>query len=328
MLQQSILIPPGHEHAAAIPSPASPAGRSRRRLNVWTAYRLGFQLKSGARRGAAGATRAIAKLAAKPKQLVRCVSPIDYVRYREFDFAFRAAARHAPAPRRVLDISSPKLVPLTLARQNPSAQVFATDVLDREVNWVRGAAERLGLKNVTAEVQDARSLAYPDDHFDLITSISVFEHIAPEIDGELPAVRELARVLAPGGTAVLTVPFSRNYFADYKTGEVYERSSAAGEPIFFQRFYDRDLLMRNIVRASGLELVELQFIEERFFLKDPRKRMAHYINASPRQNFWFGPWYPLLSHVFLSAPKALERCGKPYLACVVLRKPAEPSPVR
>lgn len=82
------------------------------------------------------------------------------------------------------------------------------------------------------------------------------------------------------------------------------------------------LLGRLLGRASGLELVGLQFIEERYFLKDPRKRMAHYINASPRQNFWFGPWYPLLSHVFLSAPKALERCGKPYLACVILRKPA------
>jgi hypothetical protein len=81
--------------------------------------------------------------------------------------------------------------------------------------------------------------------------------------------------------------------------------------------------MRNIVRASGLELVELNFIEERFFLKDPRKRMAHYINSTEQQNTWFGPWYPLLSHVFLSPPKPLAECRKPYLACVVLRKPRE-----
>jgi SAM-dependent methyltransferase len=170
-------------------------------------------------------------------------------------------------------------------------------------------------------VQDARAFRYDDRRFDLITSISVFEHIAPEIDGELPAVREMARVLAPGGVAVLTVPFSKKYFADYVTGAAYERTGAAGEPIFFQRFYDHELLMRNIVRASGLELLELQFIEERYFLKDPRKRMAHYINGTARQTFWFGPLYPLLSHMFLSPPKPLEKCRKPYLACIVLRKP-------
>src|SRR5687768_4157745 len=139
----------------AVVTPSQPLRRPWRGLNVWTAYRLGFQLKSGVRGGAIPTARAIAKLATTPKQLSRCVSPIDYVRYREFDFALRAVQRHAASPRHVLDISSPKLVPLTLARQMPLATVHATDVLDREVNWVRGAADRLGLLNVKAEVQDA-----------------------------------------------------------------------------------------------------------------------------------------------------------------------------
>lgn len=308
------------DHAAAT-APPQPLRRPRRDLNVWTAYRLGFQLKSGSRGGPIRTVAALGKLTAQPTLLARSIAPIDYVRYREFDFALRAVQRHAPAPRRVLDIGSPKLIPLTLARQMPMAQIRATDVLEREANWVGGAAGRLGMGNLRAEVQDARALSCDDESFDLVTSISVFEHIAPEIDGELPAVRELARVLAPGGTAVLTVPFARRYFADYVTGSAYERTGAPDEKIFFQRFYDHDLLMRNIVRASGLELAELQFIEERYFLRDPRRRMAHYVNSSPRQNFWFGPWYPLLSHVFLSPPKPLERCRKPYLACIVLRKP-------
>jgi ubiquinone/menaquinone biosynthesis C-methylase UbiE len=282
---------------------------------------LGFQLKSGARGGPIAATRTIAKLARQPKLLSRSISPIDYVRYREFDFALRAVQQHARSPHRVLDIGSPKLVPLTLARHMPMARVHATDVLDREVSWVRGAADKLGLANVRAEVQDARSLSYADASFDLITSISVFEHIAPEVDGELPAVRELSRVLAPGGVAVLTVPFSKMYFADYVSGAAYERTAAPGEQIFFQRFYDHDLLSRNIISASGLDLVSLNFIEERYFFRDPRKRMAHYVNGSARQNLWFGPCYPLLSHVFLSPPKALDKCKKPYLACIVLRKP-------
>jgi SAM-dependent methyltransferase len=167
---------------------------------------------------------------------------------------------------------------------------------------------------------DARQMPFRNDMFDLITSVSVFEHIAPEMGGEVPAVREVARVLAPGGVAILTVPFSRNYFADYHVGTVYERSSLDQEPIFFQRFYDLEMLQQNIIAASGLELVSLRFIDERHFYKDPHRRVAHFVNGSQRQTFWFGPMYPLLSHLFLSQAKSLECCGKPYLACIVLRK--------
>lgn len=293
--------------AAMVPNAASDSTQSHackvhQPLNVWTAYRLGLRLKS-------------------PWQLSRWLTPIDYVRYRELDFALRAVERYKPFPRRVLDISSPKLIPLAIAHQYPGALVRATDIVQHEIDWVTRSARMLHLPNLQPELADARQLAYDDNAFDLVTSISVFEHIAPEIDGELPAVREMARVLAPGGVAVLTVPFSRQYFADYVAGDVYERTGHPGKPIFFQRFYDLPLLQRNLIDASGLELLDLRFIEERYFLTDPRKRMAHYINATPRQRFWFGPLYPLLSHIFLSPPKALDRCSKPYLACIVLRKP-------
>ena len=320
-------MPAGHfaraDHSdTASRTQAAPPPPPRRKLNVWSAYRLGMRLKANLRGSLRARAMATLKLMSSPALLSRLLSPIDYVRYREFDFALRAVARHAPAPRTILDISSPKLVPLTLAAHLPSAEVHATDVLEREVTWVGGAAGRLELTNVTAEVQDARRVGYADERFDLVTSISVFEHIAPEIDGEIPAIREVARVLEPGGVAVLTVPFARKYFADYVTGSAYEREGKPGEPIFFQRFYDEALLMRNLVIASGLELVELSFVEERYFLKDPRKRMAHFVNGSPRQTFWFGPLYPLIAKIFLSRPKPLHACAKPYLACIVLKKPA------
>lgn len=299
----------------------TPACKARRPLNVWTAYRLGMRLKASFDGPFAHKCATLARLIASPRLMSRWLTPIDYVRYRELDFALRAVERYKPSPRCVLDISSPKLVPLAIAHQYPRAAVRSTDIIQTEIDWVTRSAHTLDLPNLQPELADARKLEYDDNAFDLITSISVFEHIAPETDGELPAVREMARVLAPGGVAVLTVPFSHKYFADYVAGDVYERSGHPGKPIFFQRFYDLPLLKRNIIDASGLELVDLRFIEERYFFRDPRRRMAHYINASPRQRLWIGPLYPLLSHVFLSSPKALDRCTKPYLACIVLRKP-------
>ena len=280
-----------------------------------------MRLKTGSDGSRLQTLRRLLGMVHQPTRLSRAVTPIDFVRWREFDFALRAVKQFAPAPDQVLDISSPKLLPLTIASQVRGCSVVATDILEREVNWVRGAGERLNLSKMTARVEDARRLRFGDNRFDLVTSISVIEHIAPESGGEIPAMQEIARVLAPGGVAIITVPFSRTYFADYQAGNVYERTSSDGEPIFFQRFYDLNMLMTNIVAASGLELASLQFIEERHFSDNPRRRVAHYVNGSARQMFWFGPWYPLLSHIFLSQPKPLEGCAKPYLACVVLRKP-------
>lgn len=293
----------------------------RPKLDVWTAFRIGMRLKTGSDGSLLSTSSRLLKLLPRPVRLSRALTPIDLVRWREFDFALDAVMRHMPAPRNVLDVSSPKLVPLTIASHVPGCHVVATDILDIEVDWVRKAGQRLGLMNLTTRTEDARQLRIADNRFDLVTSISVIEHIAPERDGELPAVREISRVLAPGGVAIITVPFSRNYFAEYVGGAVYERTTIDHKPNFFQRFYDHELLMRNIVGASGLELLSLRFIEERLFFRDPHTRVAKYVNASPRQNFVFGPLYPLISRVFLSPPKPLECCAKPYIACIVLRKP-------
>jgi SAM-dependent methyltransferase len=184
------------------------------------------------------------------------------------------------------------------------------------------AVRTLGLRNVRAENQDARDLPYPDASFDLITSISVLEHIAPEVRGEAPVVREVCRLLRPGGIAVITVPFATEYFAEYRIGQVYERESTNQEPIFFQRFYDYDRLMKYLVGESALNLLELGFIDERFFFKDYRRRLAGYINFTTLQKAVFGPFYPLLSMIFLSLPRPLKDCGKPYIACLVLQKPS------
>jgi SAM-dependent methyltransferase len=288
---------------------------------LWDAYRLGVRVGSQWPASLRGKARRLAGLLRYPPNLVHWLTPIDYVRFRELEFALAAVRRHLPVPHAVLDISSPKLLPLTLARAHPGAEVHATDIVRDEVAHVAAAAERLGLRNLTPRLQDARALDYPDGRFDLVTSVSVFEHIAPEQGGEVPAAREMGRVLAPGGVAVLTVPFAREYFAEYRRDAVYERTAEAGEEIFFQRFYDEARLHGDIVEPSGLEVVSLDFVDERFFFRDPHRRMAHYVNRTGRQKLIFGPWYYPLSRLFLSPPRPLAECGKPYLACLVLRKP-------
>jgi SAM-dependent methyltransferase len=59
----------------------------------------------------------------------------------------------------------------------------------------------------------------PSEKYDLIVSISTFEHIGkidpPEFRGKVvDAVRHARKLLAPGGTAVITVPAGYNEFLD------------------------------------------------------------------------------------------------------------------
>lgn len=52
-------------------------------------------------------------------------------------------------------------------------------------------------------------MPYPDNHFDTVLLISILEHLKPE--QQVPACREIARVLRPGGQMVYGVPVERPF---------------------------------------------------------------------------------------------------------------------
>jgi SAM-dependent methyltransferase len=64
------------------------------------------------------------------------------------------------------------------------------------------AAELQVPASIIASVGDATRMPFPDDSFDIVIAAEVMEHI-PADDA---AMREVARVLRPGGVAAVTVP--------------------------------------------------------------------------------------------------------------------------
>ena len=85
---------------------------------------------------------------------------------------------------------------------------------------------------------DVAHLPFADGTFAALLCSHVLEHL-PE---DKPAIAEMARVLAPGGRAILMVPYDpdRPTYEDASLATAAERLAAFGHPFHF-RIYGRDL---------------------------------------------------------------------------------------
>jgi len=80
------------------------------------------------------------------------------------------------------------------------ARVVATDLTPEMLAVARRLAAQRGLRNVEFREADVRALPFPDRSFDLVTCRTAAHHY-PELGA---AVREMARVLRPGGRLVVS----------------------------------------------------------------------------------------------------------------------------
>ncbi len=176
--------------------------------------------------------------------------PVDLWRYAEFDAVLTAYR----GERLVLDIGSPKLLARVLARRF-GTKVIAGDIVQhigREVA-VYARATRSGA--LIPCVFDARNLPFAGNSVPLICSLSVIEHIGG--DGDRSALREMGRVLAPGGIAILTVPVSRAFHEIWLDRDPYGSQPRNGARVFFSYVYDRKSLHQRLIEPSGLTLVSM-----------------------------------------------------------------------
>ena len=175
--------------------------------------------------------------------MIRLVIPLDPSRYVELPWAI--AQLGALPGERVLDLASPKLVAVELARRG--IDVTSVDAFASEIEtWRRLAG---GRPRLSFEVADGRALPFEDASFDHAYSISVLEHVAD--DGDAQALRELARVVRPGGRVVLTLPYASEARDEWRDRPHYREGEG---PAFFQRWYDAARV--DALVAAVLELRE------------------------------------------------------------------------
>ena len=155
------------------------------------------------------------------------VASVGYWRFYPNALVLSLARRCSPAA--ILDISSPKLLSLVLAKDY---DILALDLDDPqlETRWAR-TARILGRTRFSHRYENACALKLPDASFDLVYSLSVIEHIPGT--GDIEAMREIFRVLKPGGHALVEVPLRHEHT------DIFQQYDSKGFPLVEPRFYER-----------------------------------------------------------------------------------------
>jgi SAM-dependent methyltransferase len=178
------------------------------------------------------------------------------VRYFEFDFV-RSQLPATPSPR-CLDVSSPYLFPLWLLAKRPGTAVRMINPDPVDIASTQAIARTAGIVGLDARCEDLREAAAQGRQYDLVTSISVIEHIAGPYD-DRAAIAMMWDAVAPGGRLLLTFPVDRAARDEFRSATVYSSRSApaatnaesAPAPVFFQRFYTAATIAERLLAPLG-----------------------------------------------------------------------------
>jgi len=136
---------------------------------------------------------------------------------------------------KVLDVGSGwSIFPMYLARLGAHVTAVDPDVV--QMNHISPFLARLVSAEISYRVGDATSLEFPDNMFDRVYCLSVLEHLEEETRNGRPfnarkknldvvAIRELLRVLKPGGLLAITADWSEqpNNLRSYRFNDIVGR---------------------------------------------------------------------------------------------------------
>jgi len=199
-------------------------------------------------------------------------NPVSIVRYFEYDFVESCIGN--VDDNNILDVSSPYLFGFFIsAKINCNYHYINPDKKDLEN--VRSLAKKINfIGNYLTDCLDAKKLNYPDNKFERIISISVIEHVNNNGDSEV--MREMWRVLKPGGLLILTFPVKKVYEEEFISENIYNLDQEESEgKYFFQRYYDDEKIEERLLSSlDNFEIVEKKVFGEitNGFYDDYKKR--------------------------------------------------------
>ena len=212
-------------------------------------------------------------------------SPMDSVRYFEFDFFLRGLLFGADF-QTYLDVSSPRLFPVLFLRKFSNVEATIVNPDEKDLKITKELIAACGLTDRCRVIRVLISdLKLPEGSFDLISSISAIEHIPG--DGDIFALEKMWRLLRPCGKLFISVPCAREAFEEYIDYNEYGLlESDECSYVFGQRFYNERLLEDRFWKITGRPHRMAIYGEKQkgFFIKSRQERLE-----SANYPFWREP---------------------------------------
>ena len=152
------------------------------------------------------------------------------------DLVRRLLTRYLPraASRRIADVGCGTGATLTLLQ--PFGRTVGMDIAPEAVGFCRVRGHQDLVQGA------ATQLPFADASFDAITALDILEHL----DDDAAAVRELARILRPGGLLVFTAPAYQWLWSEHDEALSHRRRYVAAE-------------LRRLLQEQGLEVVKVSY---------------------------------------------------------------------
>lgn len=211
-------------------------------------------------------------------------NPMDSTRYFEFHEVWNSLENLNF--KRLLDVSSPRLMPLLILKATPEAKAFLINPDSSDLQETKQLANALNLQS-HCEFSDVtlEEAGFAPCSFDLITSISVLEHIPQD----KIVVETMWSLLRPGGKLILTLPCMAQPLTQYISHNQYGVIEAGDDGYtFWQRYYNHERLESSIYSITGRPTRTVVYGEKKyglFFRNASMKRLLGH-----RYPFWREPY--------------------------------------
>jgi len=96
--------------------------------------------------------------------------------------------------------------------------------------------------------------------FDAVISMSAIEHFGN--DGDIAPVREIERVLVPGGRACITLPYTAKYFEEWLSNDPYGHQVRRDGKVFFARWYDYGAVHSRLLSHTAMRVLDWSALQE------------------------------------------------------------------
>ena len=163
-----------------------------------------------------------------------------------------------------------------LAKLGEKGRLLGTDISDKMVEMATSLAAEKGENRVQFARMDAEELSLPDNLFD-VTLCSLGLMYMPD-PGK--ALKEMRRVLKPGGRAVAAVWGQRVKCGWADIFEIVDRHVASEVCPMFFNLGNVDMLKLHLMEA-GFENIEVRRISTILFYKDPGEALGAAFDGGP-----------------------------------------------